>query len=277
MLRASCLVFMQNKFKAYRLNILDIDFNTLYKKQKQSSDFKPKTKEEWDAKAEDLNKRIHQSIYNEQFLSAVNTSGCETLLDIGCGPGNLAIRFAKKLSQIYALDYSSEMLKCLNQNCISKKIDNITTHQLSWDDDWSNLPRTDIVIASRSMEVADMKVALEKLNNQAKKRVYLTYKTGGSFLDIDMLKLIGKTVTPKPDYIYIVNILYSLGINAKVGFLESENNDSNINSYEDLLRRVEWSIGTLDENQKRLLEEYFNAGNRPKANKNDWALIYWEK
>ena len=83
MLRAGCLVFVQKNPRRYELNILDIDFNRLYKEQKQSSDFKPKTKEEWDAKAGDLNKRIHQSIYNEQFLSAVNTANCETLLDVG--------------------------------------------------------------------------------------------------------------------------------------------------------------------------------------------------
>jgi SAM-dependent methyltransferase len=259
------------------LNILSIDFNELYKTQKLSSDFKPKTKEEWDAKAEDLNKRIHQSIYNEQFLSAVNTSGCESLLDIGCGPGNLAIRFAKKLPFIHAVDYSSEMLKCLNENAITKKIVNITTHQLSWDDNWDNLPQTDIVIASRSMEVPDMKEALLKLDNQAKKRVYLTYKVGGSFLDLEMMDIIGKKITPKPDYIYIINILYSMGINAKVEFLESENSDKNITSYEELLKRVEWSIGALDDEQKLLLKEYFGSGKKPKANKLAWALIYWEK
>lgn len=259
------------------MNISNIDFNALYKEQKQSSDFKPKTREEWDAKAQDLNKRIHQSIYNEQFLSAVNTSGCNSLLDVGCGPGNLAIRFARKLPIIHAMDYSSEMLKYLLENAQTKKIENISTYQLSWDDDWQDLPSADIVVASRSMEVADMEKALQKLHNQAKKRVYLTYKVGGSFLDHEMMEEIGKKIIPKPDYIYIVNILYSLGINAKVDFLESENNDSNINDFESLLKRVEWSIGAIDENQKSALKKYFASGKRPKTSKHDWALISWEK
>ena len=259
------------------MNILDIDFNKLYKEQKESSDFKPKTMADWDAKAEDLNKRIHQSIYNEQFLSAVNTAGCESLLDVGCGPGNLAIRFARKLPVVHAMDYSGQMLKCLDENAKNKKIENITTHQMSWDDDWSELPRTDIVIASRSMEVADMREAIKKLDNQANKRVYLTYKVGGSFLDLEMLSNIGRHITPKPDYIYIVNIMYSLGINAKVEFLESENNDAVIKDYDSLLARVEWSLGALDDKEKAKLREYFESGKRPKSNRLAWAMISWEK
>ena len=189
----------------------------------------------------------------------------------------MAIRFAKKLAKVHAMDYSGEMLRYLEENAKAKKIDNITTHQLSWDDNWSNLPKSDIVIASRSMEVSDMREALSKLNSQANKKVYLTYKVGGSFLDMEMLESIGKKITPKPDYIYIITILYSLGINAKVEFLESENNDININSYEDLLRRVEWSIGALTDEQKELLRLYFESGKRPKSNKHDWAFIHWEK
>ena len=87
-----------------------IDFATLYAEQKIASSFKPKTKEEWDAKAKELDGRIHQSIYNEQFLAEVDVSGALSLLDVGCGPGNLALRFAKKLDKVYAMDYSGEML-----------------------------------------------------------------------------------------------------------------------------------------------------------------------
>lgn len=245
--------------------------------QKCNSDFKPKTEEEWDAKAEDLNKRIHQSIYNEQFLSAVDVEGCETLLDIGCGPGNLALRFAKKVSNIFALDYSAEMLKCLLENASQKKIDNIHTYKLSWDDNWDCIPKCDIVIASRSMEVADMEQALNKLNSMAIKKVYLTYKVGGSFIDSELLDYIGRNVVPKPDYIYIVNILYSMGINATVSFLESENNDIFIKDYESLLKRVEWSVGDLNENEKSRLQKYFDLGKKPSFNKLAWAMISWTK
>lgn len=259
------------------MNILNVDFNELYIEQKQLSDFKPKTREEWDAKAEDLNKRIHQSIYNEQFLSCVNTSDANTLLDVGCGPGNLALRFARKLETVYAMDYSSQMLRILSENAASKKIENIKTFAMSWEDEWACLPKADIVIASRSMEVSDMKRALIKLDAQALKKVYLTYKVGGSFLDMELLDFIGKEIIPKPDYIYILNILYSLGINAQVSFLESENNDLNIKTYEGLQKRIEWSLGELTEEQTSRLKRYFDEGKKPKQSKIGWALISWEK
>ncbi|MEY4504619.1 MAG: hypothetical protein RL154_915, partial [Pseudomonadota bacterium] len=154
----------------------NINFAQLYIEQKISSSFKPKTKAEWDAKAKELDSRIHQSIYNEQFLAEVDVNGKNSLLDIGCGPGNLALRFAKKLEKVYAVDYSGEMLECVKKNSIAKNIDNIATIQASWDDDWSHIPNADIVIASRSMEVSDIKAALKKLTTKANKAVYLSYK-----------------------------------------------------------------------------------------------------
>ena len=86
-----------NNFRGILMNILDIDFNALYKEQKQITTFKPKTKADWNAKAKDMDSRIHQSIYNEEFLSRVDTKECSTLLDVGCGPGNLALRFASQI------------------------------------------------------------------------------------------------------------------------------------------------------------------------------------
>ena len=68
------------------MNILDIDFNALYKEQKEITTFKPKTKEDWNAKAKDMDSRIHQSIYNEEFLSRVDTKGVRAYWMSDVGP-----------------------------------------------------------------------------------------------------------------------------------------------------------------------------------------------
>lgn len=261
------------------MNILDIDFNELYKKQKEITTFKPKTKEDWDAKAKDMDSRIHQSIYNEEFLARVDTKECTTLLDVGCGPGNLALRFARKLESVYAMDYSGEMLRLLDDNAKTKNITNIQTIRSSWDDDWNVLPKADIVIASRSMEVSDMQQALEKLNNQALKRVYLTYKVGGSFLDVDILEAMGRHIHPKPDYIYIVNILYKMGINPKIDYIQSENKKINWNDFESFKESTYWSIGQMTDSEVEGLKKLFFSDSfrkKPQA-QNSWALISWEK
>lgn len=262
------------------MNYDDIDFNELYIKQKQDSTFKMKSQDSWDKKAVSMNKKVHNSIYNDEFLSLVNTKDCESLLDVGCGVGNLSLKLATKLKEVNSLDYSSGMLDILKQNAKDKNINNIKTINKSWYDSWEEIPKCDIVIASRSMEVLDMKEALTKLNNQAKKRVYISYKLGGSFLSDDILNVMQREIIKKPDYIYVVNILYSIGINASVNFVRSEGRSTVYTSQEDFIKSVSWSIGDISKQEEQRLIQYYDEKIKDKKESIDyvkWAVISWEK
>lgn len=259
----------------------DIDFNALYKKQKENSTFKIKDKQEWNKKAVSMNQKIHKSIYNDELIAKMDLNECVSLLDIGCGVGNIAVKLAKKIPMVYALDYSETMLELLIQNMKNDAIENIIPIKASWeDDDWSHIPQVDVVLASRSMEVKDMKNALEKIHSKAKKRVYLTYKVGGSFVDKKILKALGKEIFDKPDYIYIINILYSMGINPTLSYLKSEGRREQYDCKESFIKSVEWSLDELNQNEKEILSNYYDSldntqeglGNRY----NEWALISWE-
>lgn len=258
----------------------DIDFNELYKKQKEESSFQSKSQESWDKKAKFMNIRVHSSIYNEEFLALIDTKGCDSLLDVGCGVGNLSLRLAKKLKNVYSLDYSKEMLNILNQNAKELDISNIQSINKSWYDLWDDVPNADIVIASRSMEVNDMKNALEKLNEKANKKVFVSYKVGGSFISDEILEVMQRDIQKKPDYIYLVNILYSMGINAKVDFVRSEGRNTIYSSKEKFMESVSWSIGKLSDNEKQRLEKYYDSLNNEKQKSKDyvyWAIISWNK
>lgn len=262
------------------MNYKDIDFNELYKKQKQASTFKLKDKKEWNKKAVSMNKKIHKSIYNEELISAMNFDGCESLLDVGCGVGNISVKVSKKVPQVYALDYSEVMLELLNENIQKEGVQNITPIHASWEDDWSSIPNADIVLASRSMEVVDMKDALEKINDKANKRVYLTYKVGGSFVDKKILKALDKQIFDKPDYIYVLNILYGMGINPTLSYLKSEGRREQYDSKESFVKSVQWSLDTLTDQEVAKLEDYYdNLENKEDQGDqyNYWALITWEK
>lgn len=262
------------------MNYKDIDFNELYKKQKQASTFKLKDKKEWNKKAVSMNKKIHKSIYNEELISAMNFDGCESLLDVGCGVGNISVKVSKKVAQVYALDYSEVMLELLNENIQKEGVQNITPIHASWEDDWSLIPNADIVLASRSMEVVDMKDALEKINDKANKRVYLTYKVGGSFVDKKILKALDKQIFDKPDYIYVLNILYDMGINPTLSYLKSEGRREQYDSKESFVKSVQWSLDTLTDQEVAQLEDYYdNLENKEDQGDkyNYWALISWEK
>lgn len=258
----------------------DIDFNEIYKEQKEKSSFKTKSKEAWDKKAVSMNQRVHNSIYNEQFLKQINLDGIESLLDVGCGVGNLSLIFAKKLKMVYSLDYSTKMLGVLEENAKKEKLSNIKTINKSWYDEWNDVPNADLVIASRSMEVKDMKEALLKLNEKANKKVVVTYKVGGSFVSSEILNVLGREIIKKPDYIYLVNILYSLGINATVNFIQSEGRNTIYTSKDKFIESVSWSIDGLTNDEVKRLEKYYDSLDISKKEKEDfvyWAIISWDK
>ena len=261
-------------------NFDDIDFNKLYVEQKEKSTFKAKAKESWDKKAPSMNQKVHKSIYNEQFLKLLDLNGIDSLLDVGCGVGNLSLRLAPNLSQVFSLDYSPKMLEILEENAKDKNISNIKTINTSWYDSWDEVPNADLVIASRSMEVKDMKDALIKLNDKANKKVALSYKVGGSFVSNEILEVLKRDIIKKPDYIYLVNILYSVGIRASLNFVQSEGRGTIYSSKEKFIESVSWSIGDLSSDELRSLDNYYD--NLDKSQRRDeefvyWAIISWNK
>ena len=262
------------------MSIDKIDFNELYKNQKQRSTFKPKSVRDWDKKAPSVSKRIHKSIYNEELLDIIDFNGCKTFLDVGCGVGNISLLVAKHFKKVYALDFSKEMLKSLESEAKKRDISNIQTINLSWEDDWSSVPSADIVLASRSMEVSDMKEALTKLNEKANKRVYLTYKVGGSFISDDILKFINKQINKKPDFIYTLNILYQMGIMPTLNYIKSEGRKKQYDSEESFVKSIVWSLGELSNTQIKRLREYYHTKLKNEEEGSDfvcWAVIHWDK
>lgn len=261
--------------------INQIDFNQLYINQKQNSTFQPKNVHDWDKKAPGMSKRIHKSIYNEELLNQMNFEDCETFLDVGCGVGNISLLVADKFKKIYSLDFSKNMLEILEKEAYDRGINNIQTIHLSWEDSWESVPKCDMILASRSMEVGDMKDALMKLNEKANKRVYLTYKVGGSFISDDILEYIGKEIRKKPDFIYTVNILYQMSIMPSINYIKSEGRKQQYKDEESFVQSIVWSIGDLNEKQMELLKKYYREKLRVQKQKESdyvcWAVIHWDK
>lgn len=147
------------------------DFAAMYKEHKKQTIFKGKSAEDWDEKSKEMAPRMQKSEYVDDFISRMDLEGDEVVLDVGCGPGTLAIPLAKKVKHVIAIDFSRKMLDELESFAQNEGIENITTHHIGWEDDWSALGEVDIVVASRSMEVGDMNHALEKMSHSAKKSV----------------------------------------------------------------------------------------------------------
>jgi ubiquinone/menaquinone biosynthesis C-methylase UbiE len=176
-----------------------------------------------------------------------------TVLDIGSGPGTLSIPLAKKAKKITAIDPSKGMLHYLRENAQKEGLENITCINKRWEDVHlgKDIETHDIVIASHSLAMLDIKEALSKMNEAANRRVYILDSAGRRNRDYHELwsKLYGETYVPGPGYIYIVNVLYQMGIYANIEIWE---------------REFRQRISSLEEAvQERL--EYFEYPQRPRA------------
>lgn len=254
-----------------------LDFAKMYKEHKEKTIFKGKSAEDWNQKSKDMAPRMQRSSYVEDFISRMDLRGDEVVLDIGCGPGTLAVPLAKRVKKVIAIDFSQSMLDELEAYAAREGVSNILTCHIGWDDDWSVLGEVDIALASRSMEVTDMSHALAKMSAIAKKACYLTYKVGGSYVDMEIVDYIGKKIITKPDYWYIPLILYTQGHMAKVDYIATEGSIKSQDE-EAFVASVAWSLGGLNESEEAKIREYYHAkvltqNALPKPFY--WAFISW--
>ncbi len=254
-----------------------IDFAKMYKEHKALTHYKGKNSDDWDEKSKDLASTMQNSPYVEDFISRMDIKGDEVVLDIGCGPGTLAIPLAKRVKEVIAIDFSAKMLQELEAYAAKEGITNIKTYLLGWEDDWSILPHVDISVASRSLEVNEIDKALTKMTVQTKKACYVTYMAGGSYVDMEILDFIGKKIITKPDFWYIPILLYKEGYFPYVDYIETK---GSIKSYDrDLfVKSLIWSLGSLDETQQEKAKEYFKLfieGENKHPKPFLWSFIAW--
>ncbi|MGQ9862817.1 MAG: class I SAM-dependent methyltransferase [Thiobacillaceae bacterium] len=256
----------------------DIDFGELYRSHMAAAGGREKPPEEWDARAEAMGQMAGQSRYVADFIGRMDLSGCETLLDVGCGTGAIALALAPRLTQVYGLDYSLGMLEVMMRNAQALGLTNVVPIRRAWEDDWTDVPVCDVVTASRSTTVMDMADALAKLDSKARRRVYLTNMVGGRFIDPEIAELLGRSRPPLPDYIYIVNILYQMGRHPRLDYIESDNRLAGAESLDEFLRKVAFSVGELSADERARLADWYAAHPERARQGGDpfrWAFISW--
>ena len=262
------------------MTIAAIDFGRLYSEHLAAAARKPKPASEWDSRASEMKYKSMQNVYVDQFVSHMNLTGSSTLLDIGCGPGTICLAVANRLKRVIGLDYSLGMLDALMKNAADCQLNNVEALHLSWEDDWSEVPECDIVVASRSTTVQDMATALAKLNAKARQRVYLTHLVGGRFVDPAVIQVLGRKLPPLPDYIYIINILHGMGIHPRLDYIENESRLAGTANFDEFISRVAWSLGDLTTDERARLRAWYEntaPGHNAIGPTMRWALVSWDK
>lgn len=265
------------------MNIDTINFAELYRQQIKISGRKPTPSSNWDRRAEQIAKNCLKpnDPYLTSFLSMIDLTKAKTILDVGCGPGTIGLALADKMEHVYALDYSIGMINIAKQRVKQMGFTNVTLIQRSWQECWDDIPQCDIVIASRSTLVDDLYKALTKLNEKARLRVYTTHIVNPYFTDPTLLTLIGHSPQPLPNYIYAINILYQMGINPCLSYINSGSCQAKLDSYESLVQRFSETINNLSAQELSKLKDYYqqreNQLKSMKISQRSWALVSWQK
>ena len=258
------------------MSIDTIDFGQLYREHMARAGRREKSAGDWDTRAPAMSRGVFDAAYVEGFVARLDLSGCETLLDVGCGPGTIALTVAPRLAHVYGLDFSHGMIDAFIEHARARGVTHATAILRAWEDTWDDVPVCDVVVASRSTQVADLEAALLKMHAHARRRVYLTHKVGGWFLDPSVYEALDRHDEPLPDYLYVLAILHRHGIHPRLDYLDGENRLRQCVDFDDCVRKVEWSLGALTSIERERLRAYYEQrggllGTTPMR----WAFISW--
>lgn len=265
----------------------DIDWAALRANALAQKGWQEKGPDEWDKKARSFAGRNKSAAYIDLVLAHMVLDSSFTVLDIGSGPGTLAIPLARKVQSVTAIDFSSVMLDTLEEIAREEAVENIRTVQCAWEDDWQEkgLQPHDIAIASRSMGVKDLPAALGKIDSYATRYVFLTDRVGSTPFEEGAFTALGRPFFPGPDYIYTLNTLYTMGIHPNVTILKLER-DVPYPSMVDAMKSYSWMFGDITKTETLALERYLAGkiihaeGEKVTIRRDSpprWALIWWAK
>jgi len=179
----------------------------------------------WDRRASGFNASISlDGGRADDDLRHMDLRRSDRVLDMGAGTGRLSVPLTKRVAHVTALDPSQRMLEYLCKNMEREGFSNYSTKVGKWEDIQigRDIEPHDVVISSFSMGFYDASEALMKLDDVAKRAVYIIWFAGSQ--DFDGLGAYIAAVKGEkppevfrfPDYMHILNILHQNGIYAGV-------------------------------------------------------------
>jgi len=211
------------------------------------------------------------------------------VLDIGAGPGTLAIPLAPFVKEVTAVEPGEGMVAILHDHIRKNGISNILSIQKRWEDIDPSADldgQYDIVIASLSLTMEDIREALAKMNAASRKYVYLFWFADPPFWERmygDLWEsLHGNPYHAGPNADCLFNVLYQMGIYANVEMLplQKEYRFSTSREMMAFFRR-RFNVQTVA--QERVMVEYITPLIRQEGSEvvisgdSTFAKIWWKK
>lgn len=243
---------------------------------------------DWNKAALTFHKKAKKDDYHDLLFSKLIVNKNDSVLDLGCGEGSITLPLARKVSNITGIDSSPKMLELLTQRAKKQGIENVKTILKPLEDiSYEETGSYDVVLASRSLNgIIPIEKTLKTINEIANKYVFITVFGPENWkIENEFNEYIGHENKHFPDYNYLFNILFNMGIYANVERLE-------ITAYreydtiEEAIDNGKFRTDLLNKYEKDKLKEYLekilvkNPENGKLYNENDkadWILIWWKK
>jgi len=250
----------------------DIDWNNVWKEQlrkhQESSnrkecasiwEEKDAARRFWEMTQRDGNKRARKTI------EGLNITPESRVLDIGAGPGSLAIPLSQKVAHVTAVEPSTGMVEVLKENMEDNECDNISIIKKRWEDidtekDFHG--SYDIIITSFSLGMPDIRKAIEDMRAVSSGYIYLYWFAGERSWDTYSKeiwpKLHGKEYEPSPKCDVLYNVLYQMGIYPNMetftlGQIET------YSTPDEAMENLSNHFALENDKQKKILEKYLES------------------
>jgi ubiquinone/menaquinone biosynthesis C-methylase UbiE len=209
----------------------------------------------WDKEANAVNENMTQwAELTKKQLKRLPLSSEVTVLDVGAGTGRMTLPMAKRVKHVTALEPSKNMLITLRDNARKQHIFNI--HYVNKTlEELDSTTSYDLVVASFSLFMLDIKTALIKMNALASKGVYL-FLSASPWLDEGIQKAVQSNSSTWSDFIFIYNILYDAGIPANIDICDYDLKQSYVD-LEDAVSKFS-QLYRIQAEKKGKLREYLS-------------------
>jgi len=201
----------------------------------------------------------------QKTMNSLPITSKSRVLDIGSGPGVLSILISKKAAHVTAVEPSREMMGILQDNIKKFDITNINCVNKRWEDVDTETDLEgpyDIVFASYSLGMVDIKNAIIKMISSSSSSVHLYWIAGSNLWDIYSPEiwpvLHDKDYQPMPKSNILYNVLYQMDIYPNVNVSKL----NYINRFSSFDEAVEYCIPMYkitNSSQEQILRDYLKC------------------